>query len=556
MNIHTPSRIFTLVLALCTAWSPANACDPPASPFVLLADVPDSVDAALVLNNPAEHILLNDSGKVVRKLLAFAGIFTHTEQAWGALAKAFNADTDDTINALLSQRVVVMWEGIAPASDSIMRLADAIDTQWVLSCEVEPSYLKEIRAQLKPVRRDIEQGHTVYAIEQGRYEIVLINPAADIATVLLAPKAARPLLVSVLTHRTNNSPSIIKDRSPLIASINHTQPGWQAAWIIQLDRFVGDDVDDDDSDIDSAPQSPSVFVGVLTSNPEIGLTAAFASDYPINLPNADAPVGLLSAVGDDAILAVALAQTPTLIIDNSAIHYQFKVQSESKPTANENKSANTYDGGPGLILLSNITQGEDGQSPGSPVALTIMTGLDIERMPNESLASQTDDLIHTLFASITPANAPNYQGRFPTAVRTHTLDAQTAPDAKRSSTWPGNHARFSWFASDLPNMPSLITTLGPEHADTAKQVRWVAQAARTLDAIPNHTQCKGTLAQGYFYPARATQIFDSESPIDLVLLKMIKRIEWEITRTPVGIAGSTTIKVADLASFTQLGNTK
>ncbi len=554
MNIYSPSRIFTLVLALSAALCSASACDPPDSPFELLADVPDSVDAALVLNNPADHILLNDSGKVARKLLAFAGIFTHTEQAWGALAKAFNANTVDTINALLSQRVVVMWDEIAPASGSVMRFAKAIDTQWVLSCEVEPAYLKEIQAQLKPVRRDIEQGHTVYAIEQGRYEIVLVNPPANQsawATVILAPKAARSLLVDVLAQRTDNSPSIITHRTPLIDSINHAQPDWQAAWVVQLDRFVGDDGGGDGDD-DSAPQSPSAFVGVLSTNPEFGLIATFATDYPINIPNADAPVGLLSAVGEDAILAVALAQTPTLTIDNSGIDYDFGVQSEPKPAENENR----FDGGPGLILLTSISQGDDGQSPDSPIALTIMTGLDPELISDDSLALQTDGIIHDLFASMNPTNAPKYQGRFPSAVRTHTLDVPTSSGAKQSTAWPGNHPKFSWFASDLPSTPSLITTLGPEHADTAKQVRWIAQAARTLDAIPDHTQCKGTLTEGYFYPARATQLVNTQSALDLALLNMISRIEWEIIRTPVGIAGSTTIKLADLTSFTQLGNTK
>lgn len=549
-----------LALSTSTHASSVPACDPPQiaphdHPFDLLGEVPLSADAAAVLNNPARHLLLNNSARTIRKLLALSGIFTHTEHAWDALAQAFDSDTDETISALLGHRVVVMWDHIGsdsePNQSSFLQIINAIDTQWVLSCEVDHKYLKEIQSHLKPVRRDIEQGYTVYAIEQGRYEIVLMNHN-DLhnphATVILAPKTARAFLVDVLAHRgaskAHEQPSILHQRAELVACVDQPQPDWHAAWIVQLNGH---------NEHNREAPTPSAIVGLLSINEEVGISASFATDYPFVLPNNNAPAGLLSAVGDDAILAVALAQTPTLFIDNNIVEYMYNLRSTNASKAPTDTPAK-HAGGPGLILLSKIPQEHSNQLEDAPIALTVMTGLDPKSITNDSLAAHTDQIIYDLFASINPINAPSYKGRFPNAVRTHTLDPKAPLDPTQPNAWPGSHAKFSWFASDLPNAPSMITTLAPEHADTARQVRWIAQAAQNLDAIPDHTPCNQLITTGYFYPSRATKLLDVASPVDMAISKLIDRIDWQISQTPSGISGSTTIKLSDLRNLTQLGN--
>ena len=65
------------------------------------------------------------------------------------------------------------------AGDEVLAgLAMDLDTRWALMCEVEQGYLRRIRTHLKPVKRDILLGRTLYAIEQGRYGIMLLDADA------------------------------------------------------------------------------------------------------------------------------------------------------------------------------------------------------------------------------------------------------------------------------------------------------------------------------------------------------------------------------------------
>lgn len=563
-------------------------------PFEYLIDVPGGVDAAIVMNDPAAHLLLSDSGRTVRRLLSMSGIISHTEQAWEGFAKALGAGTDETIKSLLGSRVVVMWDEIDFSSGSVLGLAEAIDTHWVILCEVERGYLDEIRAHLKPIRRDISYGHTVYAIEMGRYEIVLLNTTygghgGERSRVLLAPRDGRGLLEEVLEQIELNQSaadtlratgqekrvvlgegSILVGKEELVASAQQDASGWQAAWALNLDGFVNAQKSEAASELGSDSQESSALVGLVIGNVE-GMVTRFASDLDLGLAQQRAPVGLLSAVGDDAILAIAMGQTPSLFVDTDIVEFVYSLQQVDQAPAGSQEQAlpsgREYVGGPGLVLVSRVVseegdsgRGEESGDDVEPIVLTVMTGLEADSIGDRSVAEHVDGLMHGLFSAIEPMSAPDHQGRFPDAIRTHVLDrdglgsSRGQTDQSDSVSWPGEYARFSWIASDLPGMPSVITVLGSEHTDTAKQARWIAQAASDLCSISDEDAPTGVISSGYFWPGKAAGLLESGSPIDLVISGLFERVEWVVRQSPIGIEGTLEIRMTDSGHQSLLGN--
>ncbi len=560
--------------------------DVPANPFLWLEDVPAAVDAAAVLNNPAEHFLLNDSGRFIRRLFALAGVFTHTEHAWEALSKAFNAETDETIRSLLSRRVVVVWDGIGLSSESIFKFADAIDTQWALVCEVDPLYLQRIRKQLKPVRRRIERGHSVYAIEQGRYEIVLLNPQDnhrggsgdqpdgwDGAAIILAPRKGSSLLDHVLESYTigprfsdnqgsqadqRRGRSIVQGHEELIASVE-VGGDWAVAWIAQLDQFLPSQ-GILSRQIPAEKQSPGrTAVGVI-SVAQRRVSLGFATNLELELGDDDAPVGLLSAVGGDAIFAAASSQTPSILVERHLFH----MISRAKPAADHAPSDTLgFPGGPGLVMLSKAsrvpehTSGSSGQS--HPIALTMLTQLDRPGTPDEPVAVRVDRIMHNLFVAHAQSEAPDYQGKFPRAVRTYAIErrpfgGEDNTEKKHSGKTPalGDLVKFSWLAID-GNDPFMILSLAPGDCDTTREIRWIGQAAQSLESIPDQPRVTGVMTRGFFKPAKAIELLDSSSTIDLAISKFITGIEWDIARIPLGVGGTVSIEFSERAGLSTLG---
>lgn len=565
-------RLCALAMIAVTIASPLATADEPTNPqripldedpFALFASIPNTIDAAAVFNNPADQFLLNDSGKLTRKLFALAGLFTNTEQAFNALGTAFDSPPDEMIQAFLSKRVLVMWDALGE-SDSVFGLANAMDTNWTLVCEVEPSYLQTIRLHLKPIRRNIEHGQTIYAIEKGRYEIVLLNVDHQIngqlhkkSLVILAPRRGAILLdkvlASIVTKPQDQSAlphasSIIDSRAKLLGSIALKDPDWLAAWIVQLNEFM------------DSPKAP-VFAGMMSISAD-KVSASFATDLDLDLPELDAPVGLLSAVGGDAILAVVLAKTPSIFIDQNLMGFFHQISVGSQAQADPNAST-LYPEGPGLIMLSQIPvnpgQASARSNKAKPLALTVMTQLDQRAPLKESPAVHADRIMHNLFVSFDPSNATSFKGRFPRVIRAHTLRNPARNQAPRPQSsgwdlWPGDHANISWVSTTYANTPVLVTSLAPAFADTTGRVRWVVEAAEKLDSIPNSTPRTGVIFSGYFQPSKVIPLLDSTFPMDMGISKLVDRIDWEISRSPAGLTGSTTIEFVNFSHFPKLGS--
>jgi hypothetical protein len=576
-------------------------------PFEWFGDIPDEVDAAAVFNNPAQRFLLNESGRSLRKLLAISGMFSQSEHAWDALASAFETDADETIRALLGKRVVVVWDGIGSSSNSFFGLAKEVDTRWTLVSEVDPAYLREIRSHLKPVRRRIQSGQAVYAIEQGRYEIVLLKETStehDASFVILAPRGGAALLDHVLGSfvdapaRANANAgdnaddndkgkfvhrSLLQDREQLAQSLSDDmgiEADWSMAWAIQLDRVLGGTQaptpkTSGGKEEPSGPQSnqerSTALLGVMSPSPR-GIHIAIATDFKVESADTSAPIGLLSAVGGDALLAIAMAQTPALFANEQGIEINqyFGAHSQSKTDASNPGLDETeqigFFGGPGIVLVSDVPDNASPQAdPDTPqhlVAMSMMVQLPAEQEEDHqdsTPAQRIDRMMQGMLKKINPSQTPQFDGQFPTAIRSHTIDFTNRPDHKETSSnssaqWPGDQTRISWLASEVAQQATIIASMGPQGVETARQVRWIAEAAKTLDAIPRQQSPEEIITSGYIRPSRLISLIDSSSAIDLAISKLIDRVDWTITRAPFGLRGSSTIAFTDFAAASKLGN--
>lgn len=555
----------------------------PSNPLVWFQDIPSVVDAAAVLNNPADRFLLKESGKSIRTAFAMTGFFTQTEHAWDALAKTFNSNTDETIRSLLGQRVIIVWDEVGSPSNSFFQIAKAIDNQWTLICEVDPEYLDEIQSRLKPVRRRVEHGQPIYAIEKGRYEIVLLNDSApneNSARVLIAPKKGSKLLDQVLdsyvhaqldrkNHITNqveinhHHESILSHRESLIEDPiwESIDDDWLVAWIVQMNQFVENnqftmDVEDCDE------QEHSSVVTGITRFTEFGFDTVFASDIQLDYPEGTAPVGLLNAVGDDAILAITSVKLPNMFLDENQLSIDYTNNEQENPF--EQSTPNKpIPNGPGFVLLAQETEFDSlnratahPTSEDGAIALTVLAMVD--ELSSQSNAEQCDRIMHELYWTFDPENAPSFEGRFPNAIRTHQFDSIEKDTNKSSSSWPGAGAKLSWVSSELDHAPMLIATLAPNGFDTAKQTKWVSQISENLNALPTdtaNTQLNtSVLTRGYFRPSQAVSILDPSSPIDLVLSKLVDRVSWDLTRTNFGLRGDCSVELGDMNQLSTLGN--
>lgn len=576
-------------------------------PFEALYAVPQGVDAAAVFNDPARTLLLSDSGRSVRSLLAGAGVFTHTEHAWEALAQAMGDDTDGTITALLGGRVVVVWDGIGAGSGTVTGLADAIDTRWALMCEVDQSYLKQIRDRLKPVKRDIVQGRPLYAIEKGRYGIVLLDaPENDQpASVLLAPSTGTKLLGQMLASTLQarggaggvvedaQGRSIMQDRAALVAQLpgHHDGVGassWAVAWLIQTDR-LGRNQSPDPSPAGSRtlPSTrPGRALAGLVSIDGGGMRLSFASDLTPDPALGDAPAGLLDAVGDDAVLALAMARFPPLLSGGHTMSLRFPHLGPADPDDPPGPDGarpehDDFFASPGLVVLSQMGPGvslRSGASVPDPDANKLALSVLVRRPTRpgaDPFAASADRAMHELLSGYDPAQAPDYGGDFPDAVRTQTIMmAPTAPNAPAMApatgergtavapkpapaawAWPGGRPSLSWVSADLHHAGVMAATLAPRGCDTSARVRAMSRAAATLAAIDDRPADSGVLLRGYVRPARLFELMGDGSGMELTISRFIDKVSCDIARSPGGgIRGAISVELSARPGRANLGN--
>lgn len=534
-------------LLLCALTCPiANADEPDLGAFASLQNVPDVVDAAAVFENPADAVLLSPVGRSMRTMLSFAGVFTHTEHAWQALADTFGAPKDDTIRSLLSKQVIVVWDGFESADPNTEGLTESIDTRWTLICKVEPEYLREIRKSLRPVKRDIVSNRPVYAIEQGRYRIALIDAIApgEPASVLLAPRSGADLLHAVLTHydATPTPPvsSVTQNREPMLAELNAQHAAsadatWTCAFIARLEIFklLSPDGAHDQ------PAQNHVLAGIIKLD-QGQLRSTFGTDAPIEPDLPDAPIELYEAVANDSVLAVASAKSPVMFISHDQMSLSMGIS--TNPAQQQPDPALDA---PFFMSLS----GGDAQSMSLSVTLRHP-----KREPGET-ARMFDDAMHDIIASYDPDQAPRFDGCIPSAARHVQIQTQAQGEGSDTASyaWPGSNPQLAWSTSTAGEHDLTIASFAPDAIDAGEQVRSITLASHAIEAAGPRTS-SGVLFRASILPEEAMRIIDDPSIADLAIAKLVRQLNIELRRgVHAPMRGSLRIQFSEHASKPRLG---
>lgn len=537
-----------LLLSLCSLTARASV-GPDIGPYRTLSGIPARVDAAAVFENPAEQILLSPVGRSMRSLLALAGVFSQTENAWGALARTFDAPVDATIRGLLSKRVTVLWDGMDGDGAGI---SDAFDSNWTIICEVEPVFMGQIREALRPVKREILNARAIYAIEQGRYALVLIEArnGEGTDTVLLAPRSGAPLLRDVLTHMDaaggdQHGPSIVAGHEPMLSELNAYHESaddgsWSFIFFSRLDIFrplVG-------SAGSGVSGEPLTLAGMVKLDPD-ALRCSFASDFPVHPDTPDAPIQLFDVLAPDSVFTLASARAPSIGVGEDALSFNL-----SASTGDRESPQSPVLNAPALLDLS---PGDAGSK-----SLTLCL-LNPRREPGET-ARLSDDAARDLVRALDPAQGPDFAGRFPLALRQIELGIPRAIDdgepARAPAPWPGISPVLAWKTTPTREQDLVIASIAPDALAPAKQISAIEDSARVLEALDAQAG-SGVLLRLAMDPAGALSIINDPDVMDLALAKIIRRLELGIRRgidTPV--RGRLEIGFNASASSPKLGSPK
>lgn len=573
-----------LALNMCAT---ASAQDQELGPFSAFESIPAEIDAAAVFDNPAETLLLSPVGRTIRTLLATGNVFTQTERAWQALGRAFDAPVDDTIRALLSNRVVVVWDGFERGEHNMLGLTNSIDTRWALVCEVEPRYLREIRNAMRPVKREIVHGRPVYAIEQGRYRVVMLENSkpGEMATVLLAPSNGSELLSNVLAHlqdrrSTPAAATLITGHDEMLstlaqehANINNDQPTF--AFMARTGVMLNTILPDAKPPVGNTPDAEPVFAAIVAIDHQ-SLACTFASDLRVSPDLRDAPVALLDAVGQDAVFALAASRAVRLSLTSNSMSIGFGLepgtsgpepQTDPQPEhghANAEQAAEDIFDAPMLLTIVPLDPTDHApthtpyETRPAMQRMGICVTIENPRRDNGQSALLLDQSIQSVIETYDPQQAPDFLGRFPEIPRSVSLHSTTQSEevSKQAMVTPGwleHNPEIAWLSSASTDHDRIIASIGPEHTDPTHRVLQVQQAARTLDAL-GAQQPSGVLLRARMQPAKTLELFNESTLVDLVLAKLVREFNIDVRRgLRTGFRGSFELEFANPTTKPGLG---
>jgi hypothetical protein len=535
--------IAALLLVAAVLSSRVNAAD--IGPFDALTDIPAQVDAAAVFENPAESILLSPVGRSMRSLLALGGVFTQTEDAWGTLARTFNEPIDATIRNLLSGEVAVVWDnmGEQPNADGN---PGSFDSNWTIVCKVQPEYLQRIRRSLKPVKREIVHSRTLYAIEQGRYAISLIdapdnNPELK-ATVLLAPRSGTDLLKAILEHAKDedlqNTSPITSGHEPMLAELStyHESLGdgsWSFVFISRLELLNAIFV----QPTPEAPDEPHTLAALVKLNPDT-LLCTFATDIQVDEDTPDAPIELFDAVAPESVFTIATARAPTMSLTSNAFSLNLAVTSAAAAQAPTDPVLDA----PALLSMS----------PGDASSMSVTACFVNERREPGQTARLSDQTVRSLINAFDPAQSPDFRGRFPRSLRQ--IDLRMPVDTGRDpGEWPGLTPSLAWKTASTTEHDLIIASIAPRLETPNAHIERIEDAALALDAL-NARPRSGVLLRVSFDPERALKIINDPDILNIALAKIIRRFDMGVRRgIDAPIRGRVEISFTASASAPKLG---
>ncbi len=543
--IRSMKRTFHCVLISCSyASSLVHANTDDIGPFDVMSEIPSSVDAAAVFHNPADTILLSPVGRSMRQLLALGGVFTETEHAWDAFSRTFDAPVDETIRMLLSNQVAVVWDGMR-SDQQRQGITNAFDSKWTLICKVDPKDLQSIRNSLKPVKRDIVHSRAVYAIEQGRYVISLINATGDEsnATVLIAPRTGVDLLHAVLEHageheQPNETRSLVQRNEPMLAELNGyhqstTDGDWSFVFMSRIDALTPL------LSVDSETTQPKVhYVAAIVHLAPDALSCTFASDVPIDHETPDAPVDLFDAIAPDSVFTIATARAPSFDVNQQSMSVNLRLASDEDQSSESDSVFNA----PALLALS----------AGDSTSMNVTMCLTNEQRDPGVTARLGDDAIRSFIQGFDPTQAPDMQGRFPDALRQIELRLPQS-DVDSTPNWPGTSPSLAWKSVTTARDDLVITCIAPNAKAPAGAIRRIEDSIRTLDALDAQPR-KGVLLRVSMDPMKTLNIINDPDLVDIALAKIIQRFELGMRRgIDASVRGRVEIEFSNIASSPTLG---
>lgn len=199
--------LLRLLLALACAIGAASAPARPDRPDAPLADdaarLPAGVDLVVIVDRAADR-RHEPLARAAVAMLRRAGILLtpEFEARWKALADTLGLSPEDTFDALLGRRVIVVADGL-----------DGPSPRWALLSHVSIHTEELLLRRLRVAPRQIVADQRLLAVEGGRYELAVRRadpdaPAASpAAQILLAPREHAGLLDQLIPALSGRAPA-------------------------------------------------------------------------------------------------------------------------------------------------------------------------------------------------------------------------------------------------------------------------------------------------------------------------------------------------------------
>jgi hypothetical protein len=488
-------------------------------PWELVDSFPADIDLVAVVDNPAKA-LLSDEGQASRGFIGSIGLFGKTRQAWGSMAELLGTDADGVIEQLLSRRVVVVVDSLIEHTENPVMMINTADTNWVLMGEVAEGSdaFVALRKRLKPIPREIVSGVAVYGIEQGRYALVMLNPSdGQAGRLILCPKGGRDLLERVL--ESVKGAKAIAAEAPI--PVWRQDSDWALALRVRADSWI-------ERFQDQTPISRS-HVRLFMGKSEEGVAMELAMPYRGNRIQGDAPIGMLDALAEDVVGAMATAGIFRLVLDQEeglSILLRSDDPGDLEGTVLEpNGALMVFDGDD----LRSIQRGTDS------MGMTMLSIFDAGGVDASGMDAVIEPMVFEdtgSFPGVSQNVGGSYRGLFPKAVRTHEIIDQQ-----------GLAGNVSWLTSQRSATSDLIFSFGDTDTDTAKRVRSISELVASLDAIGGGEAQNAVIMKGY---ARIRALIDSLGASawlgSKTKLDEMGFVRWEVVQEAKALRGSVRIE--------------
>lgn len=473
---------------------------------------PEDLALVAVLERPGV-LLQSDDGRVASAVLASTGVFSATMDAWAALGRFLDADTDELISLFFSERVAVAVDTGAGFPQDPGAFINELDGRWTLVAQVNDDDVDRIGELLNPVPRRIVAGVPLYSIERGRFTLALVPTRPGTTQVVMAPKGAAATAERLIRA---------------FKGLNQADP----------DRTTRPD----------ATASPGVYVRALVPTPngatnhvraEIGKAAGeieltFTAPAERNSPMGRAPTELLDSEREHALGVAVYAAGLTLE------HPRYFGLARFDPQA-----ADTSVGGPTFDPITNPTGVLLALHEHPERARTLEWSIAAAAPPGTLDAADADAWIASRYLEAGDA-ADGVSGIFPQAVRTQPVSPGRRADTGHFGATPPN---VSWRTVRTSSGDRLVCSFADDpdrSAERAERLARAAELAGLLEDTPRQAP-EDVVTKGWVDAGRLAGVLLANTRPELApLAAALSRLTWEVRQDGTLARGRCTLTFTDL----------